>query len=108
MRQYAQFILAAQEIRISIDEGGKCVVFQRWGELKGAHAKLIIALSELYRDATRNELSPERYPFFETSKLRSRLNCGSDEVLRRCVLRCRNRIKKLAKDVGEVEPSIDA
>jgi hypothetical protein len=104
----AQRIMAAQEIRMSIVEDGKRVVFQRWGELQGANADLIIALAELFRSAARKELSPERYPFFETSKLKRRLNCGSDEVLRRRVLRCRNKIKKLAKDVGEVEPSIDA
>jgi Queuosine biosynthesis protein QueC len=96
----AQRIMAAQEIRMSIVEDGKRVVFQRWGELQGANADLIIALAELFRSAARKELSPERYPFFETPKLKRRLNCGSDEVLRRRVLRCRNKIKNLPKMSG--------
>jgi hypothetical protein len=103
-----QLILVAPEIRISIDEGGKRVVFQRWGELRGTSAELIIALAELFRDATRKELAPERYPFLETSKLVRQINCGSHEVLRRRVLRCRSKIGKLAKEAGAVEPSIDA
>src|SRR5262249_29418635 len=103
-----QLILAAREIRLSVDEGSKRVVFQWWGELKGLDAELIIALAELFRDATRKELSPERYPFLETSKLARQINCGSDEALRRRVLRCRNKIRKLAKEAGGVEPSVDA
>jgi hypothetical protein len=103
-----RLISAAPEIRMSIDENGKRVVFKRWGELRGANAELIIALVELFRDATRKELAPEHYPFLNTSKLVRQIKCGSDEVLRRRVLRCRNKIKKLAKDAGEVEPSIDA
>jgi hypothetical protein len=103
-----KLISVTPEIRISIDESGNRVLFERWGELTGANAELIIALAELFRDATRKELAPERYPFLETSKLVRRTKCGSEEVLRRRVLRCRNKIKELAKNAGEVEPSIDA
>jgi hypothetical protein len=98
----------AQGIGISIDEVGKRIVFERWGEIKGVSAELIIALAASFREATRNEMAPGRYPFLETSKLIRQLKCGSDEVLRRRVLRCRNAIKKLAKDAGDVEPSMDA
>ena len=34
-----------QEIRISIDEVNKRVIFERWGEMKGVGAKLLIALA---------------------------------------------------------------
>jgi Queuosine biosynthesis protein QueC len=97
----------AREIRISIDEVGKRVIFERWGEIRGVGAELIIALAASFREATRKELAPERYPFLETSKLICQLKCGSDEVLRRRVLRCRNAIKKLAKDAGD-ERSMEA
>jgi hypothetical protein len=96
------------EIRISIDEVGKRIVFERWGEIKGVSAELIIALAASFREATRVELAPGRYPFLKTSKLIRQLKFGSDEVLRRRVLRCRNAIKKLAKDAGDIEPSMDA
>jgi 7-cyano-7-deazaguanine synthase in queuosine biosynthesis len=99
---------AAPEIRMSTDEGGKRVVFERWGEIMGASAELIIALAEQFREATRKELAPERYPFLETSKLKRQIKCESDEVLRRRILRCRNKIKKLARDAGDTEPSLDA
>jgi hypothetical protein len=74
----------------------------------GASAELIIALAEQFREATRKELAPERYPFLETSKLKRQIKCESDEVLRRRLLRCRNKIKKLARDAGDTEPSLDA
>ena len=83
-------------------------IFERWGEIKGASAELIIALAELFRDARRKELAPERYPFLEASKLKRQIRCESDAVLRRRILRCRTKIKKLARDAGDSEPSLDA
>jgi hypothetical protein len=96
------------EIRISIDEARKRVLFRDWGDMKGVGAELIIALAVPFRQAREAELPPERFPCVEASKLTNRLNVGSDEVLRRRVLRCRNGISKLAKDAGDVQPSMDA
>jgi hypothetical protein len=93
---------------MSIHESVKRVVFAGWGEIVGVSAELLIALAEPFRDALRKELAPEHYPFFETSKLCRQIGCESDEVLRRRVLRCRNRIKAIAKISGEAEPSLDA
>ena len=56
----------------------------------------------------REELAPERYPFLEASKLRRQVNCKSDQALRRRILRCRTKIKKLARDAGDTAPSLDA
>ena len=44
----------------------------------------------------------------ETLKIMRKTNCESDEVLRRRVYRCRKRIKTLARDAGDPEPSLDA
>jgi hypothetical protein len=99
---------ATSEIRMSIDEDGKRVIFERWGEMKGANAQLLIVLTEPFRDATRKELAPERYPFLQKSNLIRQIECRSDEVLRRRILRCRNKIKKIAKEAGGIELSIDA
>ena len=93
---------------MAIDEGGKRVVFDRWGEIKGASAELIIALAQPFRQAMRNELAPERYPFLETSKLMRQISCESDETLRRRILRCRNKIAELASNAGDPTPSLDA
>src|SRR5215216_2639839 len=81
---------------------------ERWGETKGVGADLLIALPAPFREARERELAPEEYPYLNKEKLARQLNCESDEVLRRRVLRCRNAIKKLAKNVGVPEPSIDA
>jgi hypothetical protein len=45
---------------------------------------------------------------FEKSRLEHQLKCKSNEVLRRQLLRCRNAIKKLAEEAGDVPPPIDA
>jgi Queuosine biosynthesis protein QueC len=97
-----------REIRMAIDHDGKHVVFERWGAIKGESAKLLIALAKPFREAIDKELAPERYPFLKTSALKREINCNSDEVLRRRVLRCRNYIEKLAKATGETNPSLDA
>jgi hypothetical protein len=96
------------EIRMAIDEDGRRIVFDRWGEIKGVSAVLLIALAEPFREATRDELMPERYPFTETTTLLEKTNCEFEETLRRRVLRCRNKITKMATGAGDQLPSIDA
>jgi hypothetical protein len=61
--------VTAQEIRMSIDEIGKRVMFERWGEITGVGAELLIALAAPFREARQNELHPERYPYLRTQKL---------------------------------------
>jgi hypothetical protein len=93
---------------MSIDDSGKRVIFEQWGEIRGVGAELLITLAAPFREASKNELPPERYPYLETSNLERQLNCGSGEALRRRILRCRNEIKKLAKTAGEPEPPLGA
>jgi hypothetical protein len=97
-----------QEIRMSIDEVGKRVVFKRWGEMRGAGAELLITLAAPFREAREAEVAPEKYPYLPTQKLEHQLKCESDEVLRRRVNRCRNAINKLAVEAGDPELPIDA
>jgi hypothetical protein len=96
------------EIRIAIDTSRKRVVFDRWGEVTGVSAWLIIALAEPFRQATRDELAPEHYPFTETSKLLSQTRCNDGETLRRRIKRCRDTIADIAKKAGDPPPSLDA
>lgn len=96
------------EIRMSIDEDGGRVVFDRWGEVKGANAELLIALATPFRDAARNELMPQRFPFTSTANLLRQIRCANEETLRRRVHRCRNRIAKIAKSAGDPPPPINA
>ena len=63
----------------------------RWGELKGASAELIIALSRPFRQAARDELVPEHYPFTRVSNLLALTTCTDDETFRRRVHRCRGK-----------------
>ena len=102
-----QTAAVAPEIRMAIDEGGKRVVFDRWGEIKGASAQLIIALAQPFRQAMRNKLVPERYPFLKTSELMRQISCKS-ETVRRKIFRCRNKIGELASNAGDPTPSLDA
>jgi hypothetical protein len=97
-----------QEIRMSIDEVAKCVIFERWGEMKGVGAELVLALAAPFREARQNELAPECYPFLESAKLMRQLKCAENEVLRRRIFRARKAIKKLAKNAGDLEPPMDA
>jgi 7-cyano-7-deazaguanine synthase in queuosine biosynthesis len=97
-----------QEIRMSVDEVAKRVVFERWGEIKGVGAELLIALVAPFREARERELPPEVYPYLTKDKLARQLNCESDEVLRRRVLRCRNAINSLAEQSGDPGPLINA
>ena len=96
------------EIRIAIDEEEQSVVFDGWGEVKGVGAGLIIALVEPFWQAILDRISPERHPFTESGELCRKTGCDNEETLRRRVLRCRNRIKKLAKAAGDPPPSIES
>jgi hypothetical protein len=96
-----------QEIRISIDEGRRRVIFERWGEIKGVGAELLMALAAPFRDAWKGELAPEKYPYLTTEELKRQLKCDS-AVLRRQVLRCRNAINRCAQKAGDPELPIDA
>jgi hypothetical protein len=95
-------------IRLAIDEDRRRVVFDRWGAITGVGAELLIALAVSFREATRNERAPERFPFTAAANLLRQINCASDETLRRRVMRCRNTIAAIAKSAGDPPPSIDA
>jgi 7-cyano-7-deazaguanine synthase in queuosine biosynthesis len=96
-----------QEIRISIDEVGKRVIFERWGEMKGVGAKLLIALAAPFREAREGELAPEKYPYLSTQTMARQLKCESG-VLRRQVLRLRNEVNRRAKKARDPELPVDA
>ena len=85
----------------------KRVVFDRWGEITGVGAELLIALAKPFRKAMIEELAPENFPFIKTADLLRRLNCNG-ETLRRRVYRCRNEIARLATGAGDAPPAIDA
>ena len=55
---------------MSIDEVGKRVVLEGWGEIKGVGAELVIALAAPFREARQRELRPEQYPCLTKQKLR--------------------------------------
>jgi hypothetical protein len=103
-----QAVAATPQIRIAINEDGRRIVFDRRGEIKGASAELIIALAAPFREATRSELAPERYPFLDTPTLMRQINCESDEALRRRILRCRNKINQLSRAAGATNEPLDA
>ncbi len=107
-RAIERLVLAGPDIRMAIDEDHKRVIFDRWGEIKGVSAGLMIALAEPFRQAKRDELAPERYPFTKTVNLLRQINCPNEETFRRRVLRCRNKITELAKKAGDPPPSFDA
>ena len=96
------------DIRMAVDEVQKRVIFHRWGEIRGVSAELIITLAKPFRQAMRDELAPEHYPFTETSNLIRKTSCDANEGLRRRVLRCRNKIAQLATNAGDPPPSLDA
>jgi Queuosine biosynthesis protein QueC len=99
---------ARPEIRMAIDESRRCVLFDRWGEIKGMLADLLISLAGPYREATSDERMPQNYPFTKTEQLLGVLRIDSAEMLRRHVLRCRKEINRLATEAGDTPPSIDA
>ena len=103
-----QLAVVHGQIRTAIDEEGQRVVFDGWGEVKGVGAGLIIALAGPFRRAMLDERSPERYPFTKSRELCRKTGCDNEETLRRRILRCRNRINKLAKAAGDPPPSIES
>ena len=100
-----QPIPPSPEIRMAIIE--KRVIFDRWGEITGVGAELLIVLAEPFRKAMVEELAPENFPFIKTADFLRRLNCNG-ETLRRRVYRCRNEITRLARGAGDALPAIDA
>jgi 7-cyano-7-deazaguanine synthase in queuosine biosynthesis len=96
------------EIRMAIDTERRRVLLDRWGELKGVNASLIIALADPFRRAVRDELAPGHYPFTQTPELMSQTKCDGDETLRQRIMRCRNKIADLARNAGSPPPSLDA
>jgi hypothetical protein len=99
---------ALPDIRLAADTATGWIIFQRWGAIKGAGAKLLLTLLAAFEQATQEKLAPEHYPFSSSRVLASRLACDSDESLRRQVLRLRNGIRRLAKSAGEPAPPDDA
>ncbi len=96
------------KIRITVDEAGKRVVFDRWGEIKGVSAQLLMTLAEPFRGATHDERAPENYPFINSRDLQRQTKCHNEETFRRRVLRCRRKIEKLALNVGDAPLSTSA
>jgi hypothetical protein len=103
-----QTVTTDPEIRIAIDAKRRRVVFERWGEIKGVVADLLISLAESFRIAMRDEIAPERYPFVKTSKLMSQTKCDAEETMRKRILRGRTRISEMASAAGYPSPSFNA
>jgi len=99
---------AVREIRLAADRGTGRIIFERWGPIKGAGAKLLSALLAEFDHAAEEKLAPEHYPFVSSRVLARQLACDSDETLRRQVLRLRNSIRGLAESAGEPAPDDDA
>ena len=102
-----QIITIRRQIRLAVDVNRKCVILNRWGEIKGVGAELLLFLASLHRQATSDEVAPERYPFAQTRDALRKLRIDSDRTLRRRVFRCRKQIEKLATDAGDPSPSLD-
>jgi 7-cyano-7-deazaguanine synthase in queuosine biosynthesis len=96
------------EIRIAIDAPRRRVVFERWGEIIGVGADLLIALAGPYRQATRSELAPEHYPFTTSRDLVLHTKCESDVTLRRRIFALRNKIEQSAIKAGDSPPTPEA
>ena len=98
---------AVREIRLAADRGRGWIIFERWGPIKGAGAKLLSTLLAEFDQAAEEKLAPEHYPFVSSRVLARQLACDSDETLRRQVLRLRTGIRRLAKSAGEPAPPDD-
>jgi 7-cyano-7-deazaguanine synthase in queuosine biosynthesis len=96
------------DIRIAVDQTGKRVVFDRWGEIRGVGAELLIALAEPFRVAASEERAPQNYPFTQSGELRRQTKCDHEETFRRRVMRCREQIKTLAQNAGDPLPTTHA
>jgi hypothetical protein len=103
-----QTIPTHQEIRMAIDADHRRVVLNRWGQLKGVGAELLIYLAVPHQQAMSHGRAPENYPFMPTAHLLKGLGVENAETLRRRVLRCRNEVERLACAAGDAAPSIDA
>jgi hypothetical protein len=97
-----------RDIRIAIDAERKCVVFDGWGEIRGVGGAVLVALAASFRQALLAEKAPGNYPFIKAGTLMKQTGCGSDELLRQRVMRCRNAITKLAMNAGGSPLPIDA
>jgi len=69
---------------------------------------LIINLAKPFREAMSEERAPEHYPFTATKVLMNQIGCADDETPRKCVQRCRNKLRSLATTAGDPPPTIDA
>jgi hypothetical protein len=92
---------------MAVDPDHRRVVFDGWGEIKGAGADLLMFLADTFRQATSAELAPERYPFTQTRDVLGKLHIDSEEALRRRVFRCRKQIERLATNAGGPPLSTD-
>ncbi|MEJ0019744.1 MAG: 7-cyano-7-deazaguanine synthase [Acetobacteraceae bacterium] len=98
---------AGSHIVITIDPQRRSIAIDRWGELKGGNARMVIALGDTFRNAARDELRPQDYPFTQTAVLAGQLG-WQEETLRRCVLRCRAELGKMAERAGDASPPDNA
>ena len=96
------------KIRITVDEAGKRVVFDRWGEIKGVSAQLLMTLAEPFRGATHDERAPENYPFINSRDLQRQTKCHNEETFRRACPALSEKIEKLALNVGDAPLSTSA
>jgi hypothetical protein len=78
------------------------------GDLKGASAALVKALAAVFRQARKEELLPENYPYVKTKELLKLLDIKDEETLRKRVHRCREQISKLVIDAGREPPDVNA
>jgi hypothetical protein len=93
---------------LAVDEERNRVTFERWGDVSGAGAEVLIALAGPFRSAARDERAPEHYPFTKTRDLLRRLDCENEEALRRRVERLRKQVARLAERAGDLAPAMDA
>jgi 7-cyano-7-deazaguanine synthase in queuosine biosynthesis len=95
------------DIRISITEDQRRVVFEGWGEVRGESAKLLSTLAAPFQEATRDGVTPESFPFTSAANLLRQTECANEETLRRRVFRCRKAIAEIAKNAEAPPPSTD-
>ena len=102
-----QTVTTDPEIRIAIDANRRRVVFERWGEIKGVVADLLISLAEPFRKAMHDGIAPEHYPFIKTPELMRLTKCDIEETMRKRILRGRTRISEMASAAGYPTPSLE-
>ena len=95
-------------IRLAISERKQSVTVDAWGDIRGATARLIMALAGPFRKAVREEVLPEDHPCMNSEELQAITGTTNDESLRRLIMRCRAQIKGLAKDAGIRDMEMDA